>query len=336
MNQPFKKAALLTAAMAVFSFGALDAADARPRGGFGSRGARTWQAPPATRTAPTQAAPIERSMAARPPGAQQPGAQQPGARAQTAGQPGAVQPQRRGGMMGGILGGLLVGGLLGAMLGNGFGAGAGALFATLIQIGVVVLGVMLLMRLFRRRQQQQPAMAGQGASPFANRFEAPDSHSGARPASTGGFGGFGGASTAVPPSPVEIAVTNTDRDAFERLLNEVQTAYGRADFGALRERTTPEVMGYLAEQLSENATKGRRNELSGIRLVQADVAEAWREGEVEYASAALQYEIIDVTRDIQTGTVVEGDAYNPQLVTEIWTFTRRPGEDWKLSALQDA
>lgn len=333
MKQAAKKTALLAAALAVFSVASLEAADARPRGGFGSRGARTWQAPPTTRTAPTQAAPIERSMAPRPAGAQNGSQQngfQPGARSQAPGQAPNAQPQRRGGFMGGMLGGLVAGGLLGALLGHGFGAGSGALLSSILQIGILALVVMLALRLFRRRQQPQAAMAGHGASPYAAQYEAPEARSGVRSPVGGGYG-----ATAVPPS-VEIGVTNADREAFERLLNEIQTAYGRADFGALRSRTTPEVMGYLAEQLSDNATKGRRNELSDIRLVQADVAEAWREGEVEYVTAALQYDLIDVTRDIQTGTVVEGDAYNPQRVTELWTFARRPGEDWKLSALQDA
>ncbi|MBA4014249.1 MAG: preprotein translocase subunit Tim44, partial [Phenylobacterium sp.] len=44
-------------------------ADARRGGSFGSRGARTYQAPPPTKTSPTQTAPVQRSMTERQPGA---------------------------------------------------------------------------------------------------------------------------------------------------------------------------------------------------------------------------------------------------------------------------
>ena len=45
------------------SFVAVDMAEARrASGGFGSRGTRTFSAPPATNTAPGQAAPMNRSM----------------------------------------------------------------------------------------------------------------------------------------------------------------------------------------------------------------------------------------------------------------------------------
>ena len=54
---------------------AVDDADARRvnSGGFGSRGVRTFQAPPATPTAPGTAAPIDRSMTPRTQTAAQPG-----------------------------------------------------------------------------------------------------------------------------------------------------------------------------------------------------------------------------------------------------------------------
>jgi predicted lipid-binding transport protein (Tim44 family) len=314
---------------------AAEPADARRGGSFGSRGMRTYQAPPPTRTAPQQTAPVQRSMTQAP----APG-QQPGARPATAGAAGAAQPQRRGGFLGGlgggILGGLLVGGLIGAMMGNGFGAGMGGMMTILLQLAIVGLAVFLLMKLFRRRQQQQqPAMAGQagqaGWAGGASRFEAPATprESFQQPyVPTGGAAaaGFG----------ADIQVAPSDRDAFERLLTEIQDAFGREDYAALRERTTPEIMSYLAEELSQNATNGRRNEVSGTRLLEADVSESWSEEERDYATAALRYESVDVTRDRQTGAVVEGDPSRPTETTELWTFVRSGGGPWKLSAIQDA
>jgi predicted lipid-binding transport protein (Tim44 family) len=158
------------------------------------------------------------------------------------------------------------------------------------------------------------------------------------------FGGGGQAAAApmssapvaAPASAVEIGLVQADRDAFERLLAEVQAAFGREDYAALRQITTPEIMSYLSEELSQNAVQGRRNEVSQTKLLQADVAEAWNEGEADYATTAMRYESIDVMRDRQSGAVVQGDPNAPTQTTELWTFVRTPGQPWKLSAIQEA
>lgn len=306
---------------AALAIGALVAepADARRGGSFGSRGMRTYSPPPATKTAPMGAAPIQRSMTPQTPG-------QPGARPATAANAQAGQPQRRGGFLGGlgggILGGLLVGGLIGALMGNGLGAGG--MGTVLLQILIAGLAAFLLMKLFRRRQQPQPALAGFGRQGGAtSMFET------AQPA-------YGAGSTYTPTtvSNVDLIVTPADREAFERLLGEVQDAFGREDYAALRERTTPEIMSFLAEELGANATQGRRNEVSAVRLLEADVAEAWREGDADYATAALRYESVDIMRDRETGAVVAGDPDQLTETTEHWTFVRQQGQPWKLSAIQ--
>ncbi|MCB1543682.1 MAG: hypothetical protein KDJ30_05165, partial [Rhodoblastus sp.] len=62
----FRKFALFAALAAALSVGAVDAY-ARPGGGssFGSRGSKTFSAPPSTRTAPGAASPIQRSVTPR-------------------------------------------------------------------------------------------------------------------------------------------------------------------------------------------------------------------------------------------------------------------------------
>ncbi|MDB5499694.1 MAG: preprotein translocase subunit Tim44 [Phenylobacterium sp.] len=311
-------------------------ADARRGGSFGSRGARTYSQPQSTPTAPGYVPPVQRSMTA--PGAAQPG----GAYAPQPGMPGyaAPRPASRfgglGGIGGGFLGGLLAGGLIGGLMGHGWGGGwgggGGGLLTILIQLAVLFFVVSLAVRWFSRRrasasmpwEQPQPAFGG--------------------PAGFGGGGGGSGfgagpapASPYVPTSgPAwEIPITPQDQAAFETLLKEIQDAFGREDYGALRERTTPEVMSYLAEELSDNATHGRRNEVSDVRLQQADVGEAWSEGPVDYATAAMRYQSIDVMRDRTSGAVLSGDPAKPTETTELWTFARRTGEPWKLSAIQE-
>ena len=315
-------AAALGVAMAM-SMMAVDAAEARRGGSFGSRGMRTYQAPPPTKTAPQQTAPIQQSMTPAPVGG--PTAARP---APAAAAPAAAAPRRGGflgGIGGGLLGGLVAGGLLGMLLGHGWGGFGAGILSALVQIGVVLLGVWLLMKLFRRRQ---PAAAGYGHAAYA----------GAPPfgAQRDNYAPAGMSAPAPTASPIEIAIMPEDRDAFERLLTEVQEAFGREDYATLRARTTPEIMSYLAEELSQNATEGRRNEVSDVRLIEADVAEAWREPDGDYATCALRYESRDVMRDRQTGRVISGDADRPTETTELWTFVRSPGDPWKLSAIQEA
>lgn len=323
-------ATVLTGALAL-SILAGAPAEARRGGSFGSRGARTYSAPPPTQTTPGYTAPVQRSMTAPPAGA---AATRPNYGAAPA--PAQAAPRRPGfgGIGGGLLAGLVTGGLIGALLGHGFGGfgglGAmGGIFAALLQGALLAAVVMLAIRLFRRRSNT-PAPASAGGYAYAGVPGHDAGGSAPRPRWSGG------ASAAPQDTGVDIPVTTADRETFQRMLGEVQEAFSRENYGALRELTTPEVMSYLAEELSQNATQGRRNDVSNTKLLSADIAEAWREGDVEYATAAMNYESIDVMRDRDTGRIVEGDPDRPTATTEVWTFTRRNGGQWKLSAIQQA
>lgn len=326
--------AVLTLA-ASFSLVAVDFAEARRGGSFGSRGGRTFDAPAATRTAPTPTRPVDQTMTPRQQ-TTQPGAQNQAARP---GQAAAARQNRGpfGGMMGGILGGLMLGGLIGLLLGGGLGGLAG-FFGLLLQVGLIVLVIWLVMRFIRSRRQPQPAYAG-GYSPRES--DEQTFGSGRTPyqaASTAGPA-YDAAPAQAASAPMggndEIGLTADDYDSFEQLLHEVQAAFTREDFAALRERATAEIVSFLSEELSQNAVRGVRNEVRDVQLLQGDLAEAWREGDQEYATVAMRYESVDVMRDRQTGAIVEGKE-EPTETTEIWTFVRPVGGRWKLSAIQQA
>jgi predicted lipid-binding transport protein (Tim44 family) len=327
--------AMLATLAVAFMLVSTDFADARRGGSFGSRGVKTFQSAPPTRTAPNTTGPVERSMTPN-----------TGPTAATR-QPGVTQ-QRPGffnGLGGSLMGGLLLGGLFGMLLGYGFGGFAGAL-GFVLQLLLIGALVMLALRFFR--SQPKPATAGgpRAASVGSSndfgrgetRREGPDE----RPAGNGRAGSFtvpnfgGAAAPAAAAAAQDIELSQTDLDAFERLLGDVQRAFADEDHAALRRLSTPEIVSYLSEELAENAKNGVRNDVSNVHLAQADIAEAWREGDRDYATAAFQYESVDIFRDRATGKVVKGDETEPTETTELWTFTRRSGEDWKLSAIQEA
>jgi predicted lipid-binding transport protein (Tim44 family) len=333
MSFASRRSRALAGLVGVVALLAAGVADARPGGGkgsFGSRGSRTFDAPPVTRTSPGTAQPMQRTQTPQP----GPNMQRPGTVPQTP----AAQP-RRFGFGTGLFAGLLGAGLLGMLMGNGFFgglAGLTSILGLLLQVGLIVGLVWLALRFFRRRQE--PALAGAGADGRMARSPL----GGMVPPIGGGLGGTGagaGATTAPRRSAErsdELGIGPEDFSSFERALHEVSDAYSREDVSALWNLATPEMAGYLQEELNENARNGVINKSSNVRLLQGDLAEAWREGEADYATVAMHFSMNDTTVDKATGRVVAGDPNSPIEATEIWTFRRDRGGPWKLSAIQQS
>ena len=310
---------LLSVALALMAAVAFQVsqADARIGGGssFGSRGSRTFSAPPSTPTAPGQAAPMNRTFS-------QPGAPSPIGT--------AASPSRFGGFGSMLVGGLLGAGLFGLLSGAGlFGglSGFASIIGLLLQVALIGGAIWFVMGFFRRRNQ--PQYAGAGASPFATRTAAPN------PMEAGNRAWTGGGSAQNASGPIEIK--QEDYQAFEKLLTTIQAAYGREDVNALGAFTTPEMLSYLSGDLAENKRKGVHNEVSDAKFIQGDLSEAWTENGSDYATVAMKYTIIDAMVEIATGRVVSGDRTTPQEVVELWTFRRDHRymtQGWQLSAIQ--
>ena len=294
----------IAAIAAVLAFVAADA-HARAGGGFsgGSRGMRTFSAPPATSTAPNTGAPMQRTLT-------QPGTA--GTLGQTAARPGGLFG---GGLLGGLAGGFLGAGLFGLLFGHGFFggmAGFASLLGLILQIALIVIVARLLFTWWQRRN----ALA----------------YAAAHPATGHSFSGLGGMLGGNAPAGAPLTIGKSDYDAFEHLLGEVQAAYSAEDINALRTKVTPEMLSYFSEQLAENASRGLVNKVSDVKLEQGDLAEAWREGGVEYATVAMRFALTDSMVERASGRTVEGGALSE--VTELWTFMRAGGGDWMLSAIQ--
>jgi predicted lipid-binding transport protein (Tim44 family) len=312
------------AAAALMLAATLSVGDAYARAGgggsFGSRGSRSFSMPSATPTAP-RVSPFDRG-----PGAStlNPGLQRPGMN--TGGLFGGGFGR---GLMGGLMGGLIGAGLFGLLFGHGLFGGLGgisSILGLLLQIGLIVLVVSLAIGWFRRRQHPQPAYAGMpyGAAP-------PDEAPAYRTASAPLGGG------PAPAATTPIAIDKADYDAFESRLSEIQDAYGRGDLATVRRLAAPEMADEFAQEIAANTRRGVVDKVSGARLIQGDLSEAWQEPGADYASVAMRYSVLNPIVDQATGRVVSGSATVPEEVTEVWTFQRPPGgsaQDWKLSAIQ--
>jgi predicted lipid-binding transport protein (Tim44 family) len=303
------KAIAVVLSLALPVVAAISSADARVGGGMssGSRGARTFSAPPSTSTAPSTAQPFNRTFT------------QPGS-------PGLGTPATGGGffnrpgmgMLGGLAAGFLGAGLLGMLFGGGMFGGLGGLssiFGLILQIGLIIIVVRLVMSWWQRRHA--PASAYAGAAP------GPGAQSSFR---TGTGFGLGSGS-----APLEI--TPSDYQAFERLLSEIQAAWSNEDVARLHTLATPEMVSYFTKDLEANKATNDINKVSDVKLLQGDLAEAWREGDTDYASVAMRFSLVDKTLERTTGKLVAGSE-QPEEVTEVWTFVRPRGANWELSAIQ--
>jgi predicted lipid-binding transport protein (Tim44 family) len=282
-------------------------AHARPLGGFsaGSRGMRTYSAPPSTATAPN-AAPIQRSMTqpsnAAPIGQTTPSSGLFGGRS----------------LFGGIAAGFLGAGLFGLLFGHGFFggmAGFASVLGLLLQVVLVVIIARLIITWWRGRHMSAHSYAT------------------ANPATGYSFRGLGGTlnGSGAHLTGETLTIAKSDYDAFERLLGDIQTAYSSEDLSALRAMITPEMLSYFSEQLADNASRGLINRVTDVKLLQGDLAEAWCEGGTDYATVAMKYALKDSMVERASGRIVEGGQGSD--VTELWTFMRRGG-NWLLSAIQ--
>jgi predicted lipid-binding transport protein (Tim44 family) len=71
-----------------------------------------------------------------------------------------------------------------------------------------------------------------------------------------------------------------------------------------------------------------------VKLLQGDLAEAWREDPTDYATVAMRYAITEQVIERASGKAVAGEPEKTEEVTEVWTFCRDKGASWKLSAIQ--
>lgn len=315
MRAVIKTLAVVMALAMPLALAVSSAVEARPGGGggFGSRGSRTFTAPPTTRTAPNAAQPMQRSIT-------QPGVNAPASAAAKGGM------FNRPGLLGGLAAGFLGAGLFGLLFGGSLFSGLGGLSSIIglvLQIGLIYLVVRLAMSWWQRRNA--PAFAS--ASPAPGATPQPQQQQGPLAHARSGFGFNSGSGSA----PLEIKPD--DYDAFERLLGEVQTAWSNEDLGKLHTLATPEMVSYFTQDLDANKARGVVNTVSDVKLLQGDLAEAWREGTTDYATVALRYALVDKTVERDSGRIVEGSD-TPTEATDVWTFVRRPGSGWELSAIQ--
>jgi predicted lipid-binding transport protein (Tim44 family) len=209
----------------------------------------------------------------------------------------------------------LAGGAFGAWLfGHGFGGGFGV--GGLFRLLLIGLAIWFIVRLVR-------AMLSRTGPPNA---------AGPLPRSAG-------AAAVVPERGRDINLPDTDLAAFQELHARVQEAWSAADLARLRQLMTPEMLQHFSEELSRNASRGVQNIVSGVQLLAGELTESWDEGDRQFATALLRWRALDYVVELGRAPgaadfVADGDPRVPIEAEELWTFVRRPGGPWLLSAIQ--
>jgi len=307
LSKSFLAIAVLLA-LAIPTLSEITPADARIGGGFssGSRGSRSFSMPPSTSTAPGTASPFNRSFS------------QPSSPSYGPGTSGGFFNRPGGGLLRGLAGGFLGAGLFGLLFGGGLFSGLGgfsSILGLLLQIGLIVLLARWAMSWWQRRNNMaEPAYAGAGPT--------------SPPNVRTGMGGFGFGAASAP-----LQIQPADYEAFERLLGETQAAWSDEDIGRLSRLATPEMVAFFERDMADNRARNQVNKVSGSKLLQGDLSEAWREGDTDYASVAMRFSMIDRMLDRATGRLV-GGSDQPQEAVEVWTFVRPRSGDWTVSAIQ--
>ena len=137
----------------------------------------------------------------------------------------------------------------------------------------------------------------------------------------------------------DINLSDADLSAFQAIHSAVQEAWSAGDLGHLRRLMTPEMLSYFSEELTRNASQGVQNIVSDVQLLKGELTEGWEERDLQYATAYMRWRAHDYV--IRLGrsagdpeSIVSGNPRVPVEAEEVWTFVRRRGGDWLLSAIQ--
>ena len=214
----------------------------------------------------------------------------------------------------------IAGGFLGSMLFSGLGGGVGGIghvFGGLLTFLIIGLLIFFVIRLFSGRGFSfagagggMPRSVGAAAAPAAARYRGQDT-----------------------------TVGDADLTAFQGVHGAVQEAWGRGDLGKMRQVMTPEMLSYFSEELTRNTSQGVQNIVTDVRLLKGEITESWEEGDLQYATAFMRWSANDYVARLgrspgQPDYLVSGDPKVPTEAEEMWTFVRRRGGNWLLSAIQ--
>ena len=148
-----------------------------------------------------------------------------------------------------------------------------------------------------------------------------------------------GNNSRVLPMVSEINLSENEKQKFSEILVEVQSAWSNQDLEKLKKLTTPEMLKYFSDNLSQNISQDIANKVENVEVISLQLSESWREDEMEYATAILEWSAFDYMFNLNkkpsdTDYIIEGSDKNLIITSEAWTFARYNSNGrWILSAI---
>jgi len=192
--------------------------------------------------------------------------------------------------------------------GMGTGAGGGGFMLNLL---FMIVGAFVVIKLMKFLTSPQPTAQNQWTNQASNNSAA---------------------------QTTEIQLEKSENNKFAEILVEVQNAWSNQNFDHLRKLTTPEMLKYFSDALSQNTSQGIANKMENVEMISINIAESWREDEMEYATAILEWSALDYMVNLNKNPqdadyVAEGSDKNLIITSEAWTFARYNNGQWILSAI---
>jgi predicted lipid-binding transport protein (Tim44 family) len=142
--------------------------------------------------------------------------------------------------------------------------------------------------------------------------------------------GFKAISAMDPQFKVEL-FKNQATDIFFK----IQIGWGKRDISYNSKFLTPEMISLFEREIGRLKTEQITNHIENISLRSVEIVEAWQEAGNDYITTLISANLLDYTKNDQTGEVVSGSDTEPVSFNENWTFTRPVGSgNWVLSAIQ--
>ena len=160
-----------------------------------------------------------------------------------------------------------------------------------------------------------------------------------RPQGSGSSTGKSQTAENYPTNISDIQISELENQKFAAILLEIQSAWSSQDIDKLKRLTSPEMAKYFSDALSQNTSQGIANKMENIEVTAVNLAESWREDEMEYATVILEWSSLDYMinlnkNPLDSDFIVEGSNKNLVINSEAWTFTRyNSSANWILSAI---
>lgn len=130
-------------------------------------------------------------------------------------------------------------------------------------------------------------------------------------------------------------------ESFKEQITEtffkVQVGWGKRELAPIARYLTPEMNEILEREITRLKVEKKTNHIENISIRQVEPVEAWQEEGNDFITVLISANLLDFTRDDQTGAIVAGSESEPISFKEHWTYVRPVGAGpWNLSAIGQA